>query len=150
MNRLLVYSVALALVACGDSGVVPGPDTPGPQTDVYVLTELAGQSLPAHLTSGSQTGIITAGTLLLNADMSYSVTQTGYTSQTSGGTTVNSPTATNTIESGTYNVTGTKIVFTATLNTPGAGTTYTHQGSISGTYVSYTDASGTLFVYQSF
>ena len=148
MNRLLVCGLALTLVACGDSAVATGPDTQQPQTDVYTLTEFAGQSLPAHFTNGSQTGIVTAGALLLNADMSYSVTQTGYTSQTIGGVTVNSQTATDTIEAGTYDVTGTKIVFTASVNAPGGGTAYTHQGSISGSYVSYTDASGTLYVYQ--
>lgn len=148
MNRLLVCGVALALVACGDPSVAPGPDTPGPQTDTYVLTDYAGQSIPAHYTTASQTGVITGGTLVLNVDMSYAITQTGYTSQTSGGVTVNSDTSTVTIESGTYNVTGTKIVFTVPPKT-GGGAPYTHQGTISGTFVSYTDASGVLYMYAS-
>ena len=51
----------------GDSVITVGPDSQQPQTDMYILTEIAGMVLPAQVTSGTQTGIITAGTLLLNA-----------------------------------------------------------------------------------
>ena len=80
--------------------------------------------------------------------MTYAVTDTGYTSQTLGGVPVNSDTATSTIESGTYNVTGTQIVFTVPPKTRGVDTTYTHRGSISGSYLSYMDASGSLYLYE--
>ncbi len=147
MNRFVAFGAVLALVACADT-VAPSPDTSQPQTDVYTLTELSGQNLPAHFTNGTQTGVITAGTLLLNADNSYAVIQTGYTIDTSGGITVNSPTATDTAEAGTYQVTGTKIVFAVPPKIPGAGATYTHQGTISGSLISYTDASGLNYEYQ--
>jgi hypothetical protein len=146
MNRLVVCAFALALVACQDS-VAVGPDGQQSQTDTYTLTEISGMGLPAHIPDGNQTEYITAGSLLLNADMTYSVMQTSYTSQIVGGVTVNSDTTTGTIESGTYNVTGTKIVFTVPARLPG-DTTYTHQGSISGSYLNYTDASGLAYVYE--
>lgn len=147
-NRQVVYGLALALVACADSVITVGPDSQQRQTDMYILTEIAGMGPPAQVTSGTQTGIITAGTLLLNADMTYAVTETGYTSQTLGGVPVNSDTATSTIESGTYNVTGTQIVFTVPPKIPGVDTTYAHRRSISGSYLSYMDASGSLYLHE--
>ena len=137
----------MAMAACSSTVATDStqPDAQG-QADLYTLVGYSGLNLPASYTSGSLTTFITAGTLLLNADNSYSVSQTTYTAQNSGGTVTDTPLATNTIEAGTYQVTGTKIIFTATVLTQ--GTTYTHQGTISGSYVTYADSAGRNYEYQ--
>lgn len=127
---MLAAAAFLSVSACGDSSVTdPYHDAAG----VFLLQSIAGQPLPAMITSSPTEGDVrvTTGSLFLSADRRFQETLT-ITHQPPGGAPPRNGTA---AASGTYTVVGDSVEFSiaASGSTPAS----TMQATLRGDTLSY-------------
>ena len=129
--RLLPVLAALALLgACGESGATdPYQDASG----VFLLESIAGQGLPALITSSPTEGDVrvTTGSLFLSADRRFQETLT-VTLQPPGGVPAQNGTA---VATGTYTVVGDSVEFS--IDARGSTAASKMQASLRGDTLSY-------------
>lgn len=131
MLRLLPVLGALTLLgACGESGATdPYHDAAG----VFLLKSIAGQDLPALITSSPTEGDVrvTTGSLFLSADRRFQETLT-VTLQPPGGAPVQNGTA---VATGAYTVVGDSVEFS--IDARGSTAASKMQATIRGDTLSY-------------
>ena len=129
--RLLPVLAALALLgACGESGATdPYQEAAG----VFLLESIAGQALPALITSSPTDGDVrvTTGSLFLSADRRFQETLT-VTLQPPGGAPAQNGTA---VATGTYTVVGDSVEFS--IDARGSTAASKMQATLRGDTLSY-------------
>lgn len=126
----LLLAVALMFAACGESSVTdPYQEAAG----VFLLESIAGQDLPALITSSSTEGDVrvTTGSLFLSGDRRFQETLT-VTLQPPGGAVSQNGTA---VATGTYTLVGDSLEFS--IDARGSTPASTMQAKLRGDTLSY-------------
>ena len=138
IRRVFLAFLVFALVACGDNGTGNDGTDEESITGTYTLQSADGDPLPwVFFQLGDDKIEVTAGNVILNADMSCTSTFT-YTTTESGNVTTETET-----DECTYTINGGAIALTF----PFVGG-FTNSGSIVGSTLTITNQDGVVLIFQ--